>query len=73
MYDSVRCALGATEQAKGSAVCAARRSGHTCVEDDALLLYSIAHALRRAKKQLLTWTLPYAWMLCLRTSSWRVL
>ena len=47
MYDSVRCALGATEQAKGSAVCAAAALVILCVEDNALLLYSIAHALRR--------------------------
>ena len=37
---------GATEQSKGSTMCAAATLVVLVVEDDALLLYSIAHALR---------------------------
>jgi CheY-like chemotaxis protein len=37
---------GATEQSKGSTMCAAATLVVLVVEDDALLLYNIAHALR---------------------------
>ena len=46
MYDSARCASGRYRQSKGSAVGATAALVILCVEDDALLLYSIAHALR---------------------------